>query len=935
MGLVRVFFMCSTGSGKTAVIMMTPFITRAEKVLVITPRRLVRNQIKKEFESLRTLVKLGVVPKKFPKIKVFEAEHVITKENMQEIINNDVVIATPPCIKSKNGICIPKEMFDLVIFDEAHHIPAKTWTDISEYFIDSKQVLFTATPFRRDKKEINGKFLYTYTMKDSYDDGIFGEIEYIPVLERKNINNDILIAKETEKVFFSDKENGFEHKVMIRVASKPRAKELLEVYSINTKLKLEKIDSDCSYKKINNVLDLLSKGDVDGIICVDMLGEGFDFPNLKIAALHSPHKSLEVTLQFIGRFTRINGKNLGRAKFLAVPNEIEIESTKIYERDAVWSRIIHNMSDKRIEKEINDRKIISNFEVLRSSSDETEELSLLSIRPNAHSKIFTVYSDVDLGVILLEYKNFKIVNQYINEYTNSAVYILKELSKPKWNTSDKLIDIKYEVVIVYFDQESKLIHINSSIKCESLYKDIMDNIAGDSQYSQLSTREISRVYRDIEDMVFFNIGLKNGVKSENTETYRIISGGEVDKALSPSNGIIFRNGHSFGMGVDKNKNKVNIGCSSASKVWSSSYLKIPDYLDWCRLISKEIINKKDFKTNTGLDNIPKPYFISELPKELEIIEIDWGYEVYNHDINFVKDGNEVLLIDLELEFIRKSMKKNSFQFFIGSKLDNSGIKLEFKIDGVNLEYKIIENESKFESVVVDGREVNINEFFSEFPIIVYLNDFSVLEGKEYCEKNISGEIINPDWFTIIDWSKENIDITKEFREDKTEIKKSIHDYMNMIISNKAKKSDFVYYDHGTGEIADFIEARTENDILIIKLYHCKGSGGKNPGSRVGDVYEVCGQVVKSITHLNNKRFLEKLLHRSELKSKNIFNFRKDDVNKLLDMFSKATKVEYQIVIVQPGITFSKMQNKLKPMFVAANEFCRQNAIRDIEVICSK
>ena len=34
------------------------------------------------------------------------------------------------------------------------------------------------------------------------------------------------------------------------------------------------------------------------------LGEGFDLPDLKVAALHDIHKSLAVTLQFIGRFTR-------------------------------------------------------------------------------------------------------------------------------------------------------------------------------------------------------------------------------------------------------------------------------------------------------------------------------------------------------------------------------------------------------------------------------------------------------------------------------------------------------------------------------------------------------------------------------------------------------------------------------------------------------
>ena len=47
-----------------------------------------------------------------------------------------------------------------------------------------------------------------------------------------------------------------------------------------------------------------------------MLGEGFDLPELKIAAFHDVKKSLPITLQFAGRFTRTSrDNNLGKASF--------------------------------------------------------------------------------------------------------------------------------------------------------------------------------------------------------------------------------------------------------------------------------------------------------------------------------------------------------------------------------------------------------------------------------------------------------------------------------------------------------------------------------------------------------------------------------------------------------------------------------------------
>lgn len=47
------------------------------------------------------------------------------------------------------------------------------------------------------------------------------------------------------------------------------------------------------------------------------MGEGFDFPFLKIAAIHAPHQSLAVTLQFIGRFARTRySKKFGASRAL-------------------------------------------------------------------------------------------------------------------------------------------------------------------------------------------------------------------------------------------------------------------------------------------------------------------------------------------------------------------------------------------------------------------------------------------------------------------------------------------------------------------------------------------------------------------------------------------------------------------------------------------
>lgn len=49
-----------TGSGKTAVLMLAPYILQKKKILVVTPSAMVRGQIADDFSLLSTLCKMTV-----------------------------------------------------------------------------------------------------------------------------------------------------------------------------------------------------------------------------------------------------------------------------------------------------------------------------------------------------------------------------------------------------------------------------------------------------------------------------------------------------------------------------------------------------------------------------------------------------------------------------------------------------------------------------------------------------------------------------------------------------------------------------------------------------------------------------------------------------------------------------------------------------------
>ncbi|HLG39333.1 MAG TPA: hypothetical protein VI461_06680, partial [Chitinophagaceae bacterium] len=103
------------------------------------------------------------------------------------------------------------------------------------------------------------------------------------------------------------------------------------------------------------------------------------------------------------------------------------------------------------------------------------------------------------------------------------------------------------------------------------------------------------------------------------------------------------------------------------------------------------------------------------------------------------------------------------------------------------------------------------------------------------------------------------------------------------------------YDHGTGEIADFIAINELRERISIILYHVKGSGGQNPGDRVNDVYEVCMQAVKSQSWTSNKKsFAKKVLERTDDKPNKFLVGNKHLFSQVID---KQTLFTFSFIIV--------------------------------------
>lgn len=903
-----------TGSGKTAVLMRTPYILRKNKVLIVTPSAMVRGQICDDYKSLRTLKRIGVFTDEVQNPIVFEALHEYPSEETLQVEYNksinesDIVIATHQVAATISEGNI-SNAFDYIMIDEAHHVPAPTWQKILLNMKHANSLLVTATPFRLDNKEIKGDFVYNYPLSKAYKDGIFGEIVYIPIEEAPD--KDKLIALEAERVFLNDKEQGYSHCLMVRTDTKEKSKALEILYRENTTLRLKRIDSTMSYATVKRAIEQMKSSELDGIICVNMFGEGFDFPNLKIAAIHEPHKSLASTLQFIGRFARTNANNVGEAKFIAMnDSSLKIENRELYSADAIWQDMIINMSETKISTDIEGSETIKQF--TKPEAEEDCPLSLHNVRPNCHAKIYKVNSfniDADFPEMCSVGNSI-----YRNKENNTIVGISYVKESPIWLEGNQISNVDIHLFIVHFQKETGLLYIYSQDKSEYMYDSIVDSFT--ANYQKLPRNEMNKVLGELQDYEFFNTGMQNRY-AEAGESYRIIAGSNTAASIDETTGKMVSAGHAF-CKARKGDESITIGYSSGSKIWSSSYCSIPDYISWCDENGKKIVNSTlVVKTGTNYDLLPIPKKNLKYPSNTVFCFLSEKTYLSPPTINIVGQSNEHFLItDLDIKILEVSADYLSIQVTVEDVSENLLCDLDGKYSSSN---------EKF--IVRDGRtQVSLSRYFTTHPLTFKTTNDTVIVAAETFTGDKDAMVFSPEHITAVDWGSLGTNISNECSKTTTE-GKSIQTVLKEFLVADTTFSHIVF-DHGSGEMADFVTFSVVEspNIINVNMYHVKAMKGAGYNSSVNDIYEVSQQAIKSTIWIKDKNvLLDKIITRVRNSSNPSGKFVKGDLNSLKVLLRGNKKMEVTIYIVQPAVSKSiEIPDKIGEILAAATHYIKRS-----------
>jgi superfamily II DNA or RNA helicase len=694
-----------TGTGKTAVMIAACYALRATKVLVITPSQMVRKQIARHFKLRKDLIDNEVLSAESPVPRVYEPKGVVhTKAEWDDILeNHDVVVGIPGTLNLIEELpqVLDANAFSMVLVDEAHHSRAKSWAYLLNHFLPAKRILVTATAFRNDKKDIKARLVYNYPLKLAFERGQFSKIEYIPVIIdgiKEQFDRDVAIAKKTEEIFKEHQQYG--HKIIIRTDSRQRAEQLKQLYDSQTELDLVLIYSKLAQATIDKRIEKLEHGGAHGVICVDMMGEGYDFPVLKIAAIHAPHKSLAITLQFVGRISRTNVEEAKVARVIASTHDFEIDKVQLFQDTRDWAAILPELHRARTDRTEDEQHFFDTLEEVTppdaSYVVDTEEALMLEnseLRPFFHTKIYRLIpkSDaepdedeeapdlVDLNIVP-EFNELSGMNRVIlrHHYVSSeyrlAIFVLGELITPAWyGVDDNLKDVKNTLILVYYDKQNQLLYVCSSLKDNELYKELASSYVIDRlAFAEiLSLPMLKRILAGWEGCKFYNIGMRSRKAKGSNESYRQLLGGSTQELLTQADAFNYTRGHSFGAGFDSVLNQdMLLGISTSSKVWSIVDGKIPELLAWLDKLSQKLSDANMDTLKSPLTELDCGRDISEFPitPENALVAADWDGSIYNREtrVAFLDTDDEVveeaLLVSCEINIIRDECTANQLIF---------------------------------------------------------------------------------------------------------------------------------------------------------------------------------------------------------------------------------------------------------------------------------
>jgi len=367
----------------------------------------------------------------------------------------DVTFATFQGLYKQLGTIDP-QYYSYIIWDEAHHIEAETFSAVRKHFDPEFELALTATPERADGRDIFNYFgnpLYTKSLADGINDGWLSAIDYHIVFDEAiklamTEKFEIKTLKEIRELFAIRSRNeviGQEVLARRKEIGLDKAKTIVFCRNISAASEMAELlhgevyHSDVPADQRQAIMRRFKSGSLQVICTVDMFNEGIDIPDARLVVFLRSTSSRTIFEQQLGRgLRRAPGKDqVTVLDFVA--NVERINFVRELGRHVQPSRYTHRSSvggeNGKSEQAFSETFLVNNFEF------EDQVIDLMSRYDALHRIEYLTTAEV-----IAAFNKTHSIQQTADHFRVSWQAIKKHLSKSGVPTSDHLQAARHLVI---------------------------------------------------------------------------------------------------------------------------------------------------------------------------------------------------------------------------------------------------------------------------------------------------------------------------------------------------------------------------------------------------------------------------------------------------------------------------------------------------------
>lgn len=263
------------------------------------------------------------------------------------------------------------------------------------------------------------------------------------------------------------------------------------------------------------------------------------------------------------------------------------------------------------------------------------------------------------------------VHNTINHKEYTLVIVTVRRIPLDWTDVEGLFTWEWELYVVIWSPEQKLLFINSSANAGE-YKALAEAVTGKTAML-INGQEVFRTFAGVNRLQLQNVGLTEQLGRNVRYTGRM--GADVGPGLTEVQRRRARKSVLSGSGYEGGE-KVTIGASRKGRIWSHQRDRIDQLAIWCKRIGTKLLDNK-IDPDEVLKGTLDSKTIRKRPTKMPI-SIDWPEEVYKTAEalwSVVIGDQEYSLSELSLEIVSPNPHGN-IRFAIVAETEKAELELE-------------------------------------------------------------------------------------------------------------------------------------------------------------------------------------------------------------------------------------------------------------------